>query len=177
MGRWSKQKREGIRRAWVGDLNRLLRAAHDGTLVDDDGSRCCQIKAMLRANEFPPPKEECRRLNLTNAERDLHRAWGFDPTDLTAQEFIKRKKLKKRERKMRERGGKNRAEYLASVSVGEPWVSLSMAKSTYYDHKKKGLLPEPDRFARQDRFVTCQSGQVVAQQDGLSPPIIKLRGM
>jgi hypothetical protein len=74
------------------------------------------------------------RLNLTNAERERLRLWPIAPVDMTVEQLMEQRKVKRREQqrqRRRERGVQPRLE------CDRPWEVEGVARSTWYHRQRR----------------------------------------
>ena len=80
----------------------------------------------------PSGKEIGERIQLTNAEREMLKAWRIAPVDITALELSEQRKAKDRARrrlKRAEAGAVSRQAYLAKAkSKVQPWKANGVAE-------------------------------------------------
>jgi len=92
-------------------------------------------------------KEAGTRIRLTNAEREMLKAWRIAPVDMTAVELSEQRKAKDRARrrlKRAEAGAVSRQAYLAKAkSKVQPWKANGVSRSTWYRHMRQ-VRPRQD---------------------------------
>jgi hypothetical protein len=92
-------------------------------------------------------KEAGKWIQLTNAERELLKAWRITPVDMTAADLAEQRKAKERARKRRKRaktGAVPRQAYLAKAkSRLQPWKASGVSRSTWYRHVRQ-VRPRQD---------------------------------
>ena len=69
------------------------------------------------------------RVNLTNADRERLRLWPIKPVDMTVEQLMEQRKVKRREyqkQRRRDRGVKPR------TTAAKPWEAEGIARSTWY---------------------------------------------
>lgn len=79
------------------------------------------------------------RMRLTDAERTALRITTIGAIDLSKAERTKRRKERHRllaRARRQAKGAKSRAAYLASASLGKPWVALGISRSTWRRRKR-----------------------------------------
>jgi hypothetical protein len=95
----------------------------------------------------PSGKEIGERIQLTNAEREMLKAWRIAPVDITALELSEQRKAKDRARrrlKRAEAGAVSRQAYLAKAkSKVQPWKANGVSRSTWYRHMRQ-VRPRQD---------------------------------
>jgi len=92
-------------------------------------------------------KEIGTRIQLTNAERELLKAWRIAPVDMTAAELSEQRNAKDRARrrlKRAEAGAVSRQAYLAKAKTRrQPWKESGVSRSTYY-RRLRQVRPRQD---------------------------------
>ena len=87
-----------------------------------------QIYALDPRYRRPSGKEIGERIQLTNAEREMLKAWRIAPVDMTAAELREQRKAKDRARrrlKRAEAGAVSRQAYLANAKTKlQPWEAM-----------------------------------------------------
>ena len=91
---------------------------------------------------MPAAKVLGKRLNLTNAERERLRLWPIAPIDMTVEQLMEQRKLKRRDQekqRRRNKGVQPRGSYLANA---KPWEAEGIPRSTWYRKRRNetGLL-------------------------------------
>ena len=83
-------------------------------------------------------KELGERLNFTNAEREMIRAWRIAPIDMTANELAEQRKAKDRARKeamRRQTGSRPQAN---SLTKRKPWEAEGISRRKWYRRRGTG---------------------------------------
>jgi hypothetical protein len=113
-------------------------------------------------------KEAGERIRLTNAEREMIKAWQIAPIDMTDADLAEQRKAKDRERKRRKRaktGARSRKAYLANGKTRrQPWKESGESRSTYY-RRLRQVRPRQDLITS---GTTCLSRRRAIREEPVS---------
>jgi hypothetical protein len=90
----------------------------------------------------PSFKEVGERIRLTNAEREMFKAWRIAPVDMTAADMAEQRKAKKKARdtlRRRQAGVISRQAYLANAKTRQKrWEAEGISRATWYRQRETG---------------------------------------
>jgi hypothetical protein len=127
-------------------------------------------------------KEAGERIQLTNAERELLKAWRIAPVDMSDADLAQQRKVKDRARKRRKRtktGAVSRQAYLAKATMQRrPWEDAGMSRATWYRHMRQ-VRPRQDLTTSGTTCLTtlrASSGEPVSASETIRRLMDKRKG-